>query len=85
MPSTLIYVELNFYLSQHVFQRQPSARCADERATRWDDGPVAASHPRLVPEQALQAQQEDERAENADGAGEGESSDLITRPTSGFH
>lgn len=63
---------MRFRFPQHVFQCESPARCSDERAARGDDGAVAAGHPRLVPEQALQAQQEDQRAEDSDGAGEGE-------------
>ena len=37
-----------------VFQRQPSSRRADERATDRDDRIESKSDSRLVPEQALQ-------------------------------
>lgn len=42
-----------------------------EGATCRDDGPVAARHPRLVPEQAVQGQEEDHPDEATDATGEG--------------
>lgn len=41
-----------------VLQRQPEAGRADEGAAGRDDGPEPAGDPRLVPEQALQRQEE---------------------------
>lgn len=41
-----------------VLQRQPEAGRADEGAAGRDDGPEPAGDPRVVPEQALQRQEE---------------------------
>lgn len=42
----------------HMLQRQPAARRAYEGAASGDDGPQPASYSSLVPEQALQGQEE---------------------------
>uniref|UniRef100_A0A8P0NSY8 ISL LIM homeobox 2 n=1 Tax=Canis lupus familiaris TaxID=9615 RepID=A0A8P0NSY8_CANLF len=41
-----------------LLRRQPAARRAHEGAAGGDDGPEPAGHPRLVPEQAVQGQEE---------------------------
>lgn len=41
-----------------VLRRQPAARRAHEGAASGDDRPEPAGHPRVVPEQALQGQEE---------------------------
>lgn len=62
----------NHFHSQHVFQCKSSTRCADERTARGDDGLITEGHSCLVPEQTLQAQQENECIKNSDGTREGE-------------
>lgn len=54
-----------------MLRRQPSPRRADEGAAGGDDGAEPARHQGLVPEQALQGQEEDHAAEDADAAREG--------------
>lgn len=54
-----------------MLRGQPAPRRAHEGAARRDDRPVAARHQGLVPEQALQGQEEDDTHEAADAAGEG--------------
>lgn len=64
-----------------LLQRQPEARCPDEGATGRDDRPQPASDPRLVPEQAVQGQEEkpaDEATATATTQRQdGESADLL--------
>ncbi|KAH9369972.1 hypothetical protein HPB48_001849 [Haemaphysalis longicornis] len=43
----------------HLLRGQPEAGRAHEGAAGRDDGPLAAGHPGLVPEQALQGQEEE--------------------------
>ncbi|CAB0042991.1 unnamed protein product, partial [Trichogramma brassicae] len=50
---------------------ESATRRPHEGATGRDDGPQSASDTRLVPEQALQGQEEDDRPQAADAAGEG--------------
>ena len=57
--------------AEDVLRGQPAPRRPHEGAAGRDDEPVAARDPRLVPEQALQGQEEDDPDEAADAAGEG--------------
>ena len=59
--------------AQDLLQRQPSTWRPDEGAADRDDRPVPQGHPCLVPEQALQGQEEVHVAEaDAAAAGEGQ-------------
>jgi len=51
-----------------LLQREPEARRADEGAAGGDDQPEPPGHPGLVPEQALQRQEEDHPDEAAAAA-----------------
>ena len=52
----------------HLLQRQPEAGRPDEGAAGGDDGPESAGDPGLVPEQALQGQEEEPADEAAPAA-----------------
>lgn len=51
-----------------MLQRQPETRCADEGAAGGDDRPESPGDPGLVPEQALQRQEEVDPDEAAPAA-----------------
>lgn len=51
-----------------LLQRQPEARCPNEGAAGGDDWPQPASDPGLVPEQAVQRQEEEPAHETAAAA-----------------
>lgn len=53
----------------HMLQRQPTARRAHEGAAGGDDRPQSPSHPRVVPEQTLQGQEEVHSHEATPAAG----------------
>jgi hypothetical protein len=54
-----------------MLQCQSTTRCTHEGTVSRDDGIVAARYTRLVPEQAVQGQKEDDPDEAADATGKG--------------
>jgi hypothetical protein len=61
-----------YLVKQNLLRTERTAGRVDEGAARGDDGTVAARHPRVVPEQTMQRQEEGHSNEAADAAREGE-------------